>query len=134
MNSAQAMQLCRYWHEGQERKDGAPYYTHPFRVAQGFPEDSDESIVAYLHDLLEDTDITMEQLRKMGLTATQEGALIALTRSPGEEYAGYIDRISENELAVRVKLADLQDNMPTAPAELKERYEKAWKKLQGETQ
>lgn len=132
MNSDTAAKLCMEGHKGQLRKGGDPYWTHPFRVASGFEPNSDEAVVAFLHDLLEDTTITVERLREEGLTPTQEDALIALSRNPGEKYFDYINRVKGNPLAITIKLADLEDNTPGAPSGMQERYEKSKRILRGE--
>ena len=71
----------------------------------------EEKTVAMMHDLLEDTDITAEDLRKEGFSDEVVAAVVCLTKIEGEDYADYIERICQNKLAARVKLADLKDNM-----------------------
>ena len=118
-------------HKGQLRKDGEAYWKHPFRVACSFMPNTDEAVVAFLHDVLEDTKVSLEALCEEGLTPTQEVMLLALTKKAGEKYFDYIARVKNCAGAIPVKLADLEDNMPGAPRGMKERYEKSWEVLTG---
>lgn len=112
ITSAQAHDLAAAWHARQEDKSGKPYVEHLERVASRFVLDSDEHIVALLHDCMEDQGITEEDLRKAGLTEEQILAIRVLSHIPKNEpnvvYWGYI---KENPLALRVKLSDILDNM-----------------------
>ena len=71
----------------------------------------DEKIVALLHDVIEDTDITIEYLRQVGFSQTITDAVEALTKIEGEDYMMFIERVSFNDLAVFVKIQDLKYNM-----------------------
>ena len=71
----------------------------------------EEKTVAMLHDLLEDTAYTEDDLREEGFPAEIIEAVVCLTKTEGEEYADYVERVCQNKLAARVKLADLKDNM-----------------------
>jgi len=106
---AAARALARAAHYGQTDKAGLPYVTHPQRVA-GSLEDSTAQIVALLHDTLEDTMLTEEDLRPVfGDEITD--AVVAMTHLETESYMEYVHRLGANALARRVKLADLKDNM-----------------------
>ena len=105
-----AISLAEKAHQGQVDKGGHPYIGHPKRV-MGKCETTEEKIVAMLHDVMEDTDYTADDLRKEGFSEEIVTALHYLTHREGESYMEYIERICENSLAVRVKYADLQDNM-----------------------
>ena len=70
-----------------------------------------ERIVAVLHDIVEDTPITFEDLRKLGFAEKIVAAIECVTKREGEDYDSFIERISHNPLATAVKLADLADNM-----------------------
>lgn len=95
-------------HRGQVDKMGTAYIEHPRAVAS-FLETETEKTVALLHDVLEDTYLTEDDLRPVfGDEITD--AVVALTRNDGEEYFAYIQRVKQNPLAVRVKLADLKHN------------------------
>ena len=100
-------------HAGQVDKGGHPYIMHPLRVMLKC-KTLEEQIVAVLHDLLEDTRWSkygVYSLEREGLTPVMSAALTCLTRSSGESYEEFIERIALNPLATRVKLADLEDNM-----------------------
>ena len=105
-----AIALAAMGHEGQMDKGGQPYILHPIRVMLQC-ETTEQKIVAMLHDLLEDTDITEEELRQAGFAENVVEAVLLLTKKEGEDYTAYIERICQNPLAARVKLADLMDNM-----------------------
>ncbi len=108
-----AIQLAATAHCGQADKAGLPYITHPLRVMGMFlqPEEADERIVAVLHDVVEDTDVTLASLTDLGYPARIVDALDAISRCSQETYHDYIERVALNSLATRVKLADLRDNL-----------------------
>ena len=132
-----AIRLAEKAHQGQLDKGGHPYILHPKRVAEKCETES-EKITALLHDVLEDSAYTLEDLRKEGFTEEILEALTYLTHREGEGYVEYIERICENPLAVRVKYADLQDNMDISriphPTEKDfarlEKYQKARKRIE----
>lgn len=97
-------------HKGQVDKGGSPYILHPLRVMFSL-KDEKERICAVLHDVIEDTDITLDYLRNDGFSEEILLALDALTKRKNESYDQFIDRIIYNRLACHVKLADLNDNM-----------------------
>lgn len=98
-------------HDGQlDTQNGRPYIEHPFRVMNaGFT--LQEKIVGVLHDVIEDTDWTLEQLSEEGFSDEIVNAVDAMSRRDNESYDNFILRIQENPLAVRVKINDLSDNM-----------------------
>jgi len=100
---------CRA-HRGQVDKAGKPYILHPLRVMLRL-EDSAAQIVAVLHDVVEDTSVTLADLRAEGYSGEICDAVDCLSRRPGEAYEVFISRAAANPLARRVKLADLEDNM-----------------------
>ncbi|MGZ0785459.1 GTP pyrophosphokinase [Pseudomonas saponiphila] len=104
-----AITIAAQAHAGQVDKGGAPYILHPLRVMLGV-EQPEERIVAVLHDVLEDSAVTLEQLRAEGFSASVLAALSALTKVEGEDYPAFIRRAAANPLARRVKRADLADN------------------------
>lgn len=104
-----AITIAAQAHAGQVDKGGAPYILHPLRVMLGV-EQPEERIVAVLHDVLEDSAVTLEQLRAEGFSAPVLAALSALTKVEGEDYPAFIRRAAANPLARRVKRADLADN------------------------
>lgn len=105
-----AAKLAEKAHQGQVDKGGQPYILHPGRVMEQC-ETETEKIVALLHDVMEDTPYTLEDLRQEGFSEEVLEALLCLTHREGEPYMAYIGRVCENPLAARVKYADLQDNM-----------------------
>ena len=104
-----AIELAKQHHEGQTDKAGKPYIEHPLRVMNQV-ESEEEKIVAVLHDIVEDTDISLDDLRNEGFSEKVVSAVECLTKQDGENYDSYIERISFNPLAVKIKLADLEDN------------------------
>jgi GTP diphosphokinase / guanosine-3',5'-bis(diphosphate) 3'-diphosphatase len=124
-------------HKGQVRKDGTDYISHPVRVAVRC-ETKKEKIVALLHDVVEDTDVTLDELRELGFDKEIIDAIDAITKRPGERYADFILRCKANPLARKVKLADIDDNMedqsaldPDEAEFLSNRYTKAKEVLNG---
>lgn len=96
-------------HEGQTDKCGEPYILHPLRVMLSRKSEV-ERICGVLHDVVEDTDITFDDLRKEGFSEDIIEILDCLTKRDGEEYENYITRVLNNEVACQIKLADLADN------------------------
>ena len=105
-----AIQIAAKAHEGQKDKAGQPYILHPLRVMLGTNSEI-ERICAVLHDVIEDTPITLQILRDEGFAPEVLNVLDLLTKRKGESYDYFINRILTNETACRVKLADLADNM-----------------------
>jgi (p)ppGpp synthase/HD superfamily hydrolase len=105
-----AISITAQAHAGQRDKAGAPYILHPLRVMLKMTTDQ-ARIVAVLHDLIEDTDWTIERLVREGFHGEILAALDCLTRREGEGYEAFIQRVRLNPLAVTVKIADLEDNM-----------------------
>ncbi|GFZ29978.1 hypothetical protein CSC2_05040 [Clostridium zeae] len=97
-------------HKGQTDKGGMPYILHPIYVMNKM-ETETEKIVAILHDVVEDTDATFEELRNIGFSDEILSALECLTRGETEDYFDYIDRVKTKPLSIKVKLADLEHNM-----------------------
>lgn len=108
---ARAIAIAEQAHAGQKDKAGQPYIGHPMRVMESVGTD-DERIVAVLHDVVEDSDWTLDMLLKEGFTPAIVDAVEALTKRPAEDYEKeFIPRTGLNPLARRVKLADLADNL-----------------------
>jgi len=110
MNLEQAISIASLAHEGQLDKGGEPYILHPLRVMMKL-KDEKQRIVAVLHDVIEDTDITSFYLLKQGFDYELTNHILTLTRRKDENYDEYINRISKDEFAIQIKLADLEDNM-----------------------
>lgn len=96
-------------HAGQVDKAGADYITHPLRVCDAVTG-HDARIVALLHDVVEDSDWTLEGLREEGFSDAVVAAVDALTHREDEDYFDAVRRARDNDLARTVKLADLADN------------------------
>jgi (p)ppGpp synthase/HD superfamily hydrolase len=96
-------------HEGQMDRAGLPYILHPIHVAEQM-KDEDTCVVALLHDVIEDTDITLEDLRAYGFTEAQIEGVRIMTHEEGVEYFDYIRTVKTNPLALAVKLEDLKHN------------------------
>ena len=104
-----AMRIAFDAHKEKVDKAGLPYIFHPFHLAEQMATE-DEVCVALLHDVVEDTDITFEDLRSHGFPESVMSALALLTHDDRVEYEDYIERIKINSLAVKVKLSDLRHN------------------------
>jgi (p)ppGpp synthase/HD superfamily hydrolase len=132
-----AIILAATKHRGQIDKAGSPYLLHPLRVMfnLGPTATEEERMAALLHDIVEDTDVTFEDLRATGYPEAVIEAVQHLTKRPEEEndYEAAIRRVALNPIARKVKLADLQDNLdltriasPTAKDHARvEKYRKA---------
>lgn len=131
-----AIFLAAKIHQGQTDRYGAWYILHPIRVMQKV-DTEEEKIVAILHDVIEDSAWTLQMLRKEGFSEQIIIAIDCLTKQKDEEYMKYIARSKDNDLARKVKLADLEDNMDMKRVvELREddaqrmnRYLEAWNYL-----
>lgn len=121
-------------HHGQYDKLGVPYVLRPVAVAEHMTTEN-EILVALLHDVVEDTSVTLDDLRDRGYSDEVVAAVDILTRRSGEPYSTYIERVSTSELARRVKLADLRHNLQPDRVKLLgndtlvKRYEKALRQL-----
>ena len=105
----QALAIAKDAHKGQVDKAGVDYIQHPLFVAS-LVEGELAKTVALLHDVVEDSDWTLEDLRKEGLPEEVVQAVGILTKKRNENYEEYILRVKQNPLARQVKLADLQHN------------------------
>lgn len=110
-----AIVLAARAHRGQLDKGGQPYILHPLRVMNEV-SGAEAKMAAVLHDVVEDTPVTLARLRAAGFSETVVRAVDALSRRPGEDYLEYVERAGRNRIARQVKLADLRDNL--APARL----------------
>ncbi len=104
-----ALRLCYAAHRDQTDKSGLPYVFHPFHLAEQMTDET-TTVVALLHDVVEDTDYTLEDLAEMGYPAPVLEALALLTHDPSVPYLDYVARIQPNPVARAVKLADLRHN------------------------
>lgn len=124
-----AERIAREAHAGQREESTGDDYIHHIERVVALVEGDQAKAVAWLHDVLEDTPLTVADLRCAGISAPVVIAVELLTRTPPyDNYAQYIDNIRDagNPLALEVKLADLRDHLrPNCPARLRSRYERA---------
>ena len=104
-----AMKIAFEAHKEQVDKSGLPYIFHPFHLAEQMR--TEETVcAALLHDVAEDTDVTLEDLRAEGFPESVIGALMLLTHDEAVPYVEYVAKVKENPVARAVKLADLHHN------------------------
>lgn len=96
-------------HSGQVDKAGKPYILHPLTVAM-MQNTEEEFIAGLLHDVVEDSDVTLEYLEEQGFSKEILEAVRLLTHEEGEDYLEYVKKIRGNKIATRVKIADLKHN------------------------
>src|SRR5262245_29232178 len=131
-----AILIAAQAHLGQKDKSGAPYILHPLRVMMRMESEA-AMIAAVLHDVVEDSDWTLEQLRGEGFSEEVLQAVDRLTHRGGESYDEFIARVETSSIARQVKIADLEDNMNVkrigemSPKDLAriEKYHRAWRTL-----
>ena len=134
-----AVSIAAQAHRGQKDKAGAPYLLHPLRMMLRMDTEA-AMMAAVLHDVVEDTDWTLERLREVGFSEEVLEALDCLTHREGESYQQFVERVRTNPIARQVKIADLEDNMNVrrinrlGPRDLErlEKYHRAWRALTGE--
>ena len=130
--SEKAYEIAKKVHLGQIDKAGEDYIKHPEKVAS-FVNSDEEKAVAYLHDVIEDTELTLEDLREYGFSEEVLEAVDVITKKKGQDYQTYLNSVKENKLARVVKLADLRHNsdltrlinITEKDIERKEKYQKA---------
>lgn len=134
-----AVSIAARAHSGQKDKAGAPYLLHPLRMMLRMETEA-AMMAAVLHDVVEDTEWTLERLREAGFSEGVLEAVDCLTHREGESYEEFVERVRTNPIARQVKIADLEDNMNVrrmnqlGPKELErlEKYHRAWRVLTGE--
>ncbi len=105
-----AIALAVKAHKDQTDKAGANYILHPIRLMMQCGN-ATEMMAAILHDVVEDSEYTLENLREMNFSEEVIRAVDCLSQRRGEDYFKFIDRCASNEIARKVKLLDLQDNL-----------------------
>lgn len=122
-----AEQIAREVHKGQKRPIGKKdYITHPEAVANSF-DDIEYKIVAWLHDVLEDSDLGFSDLVNKGIPYHLAQAVDSLTREKDQNYKDYILQVKENEIATKVKIADLKHNLSNLKnGSMRDKYLLAW--------
>ena len=137
-----AMRIAYEAHHGVLDKSGAPYIFHPYEVASRM-DDEVSTAVALLHDVVEDTELTFDDLRARGIPEQVIGPLRLLTHDPKVPYLDYIRLIAEDPVATKVKISDLTHNMDESrycrpmtehEAARQEKYRKAKELLLGRLQ
>jgi (p)ppGpp synthase/HD superfamily hydrolase len=133
-----AIALAAIAHRGQRyaSPEAEPYVFHPLRVMLRFT-DPVEQIASVLHDAIEDTELTIEDLVDAGFTSDVVLVIQCLTHRGDETYEDYIDRVARNDVARRVKIADLNENiannrrLPNSPGNRERigRYTRALERL-----
>lgn len=131
-----AIEIACRAHAGQVDKAGQSYILHPLRLMFKFQPEI-EQIIAVLHDVIEDSNVTLSDIEKNGFSPLVVKALDCLTKKDNEEYEDFISRVSTNELAKKIKIEDLKDNMDLTRLSLLnekdivrvEKYHNALKKL-----
>lgn len=122
-----ALKLCFLAHRDQVDKSGIPYVFHPFHLADQMQ--SEETVItALLHDVMEDTEISFEELSSEGFGEEVMAALLLLTHKKGVDYMDYVRAIRSNPIARAVKIADLKHNSDLS--RLDEIDEKAIKRVE----
>ena len=130
--SEKAYEIAKRAHLGQVDKAGEDYIKHPEKVAS-FVKTDEEKAVAYLHDVIEDTELTLEDLHEYEFSKEVIEAVDIITKKKGEDYQSYLNSVKKNKLARAVKLADLRHNLDLTrltkvtekDIERKEKYQKA---------
>ena len=130
--SEKAYEIAKRAHLGQVDKAGEDYIKHPEKVAS-FVKTDEEKAVAYLHDVIEDTELTLEDLYEYGFSKEILEAVDIITKKRGEDYQSYLNSVKKNKLARAVKLADLRHNsdltrlteVTEKDIKRKEKYQKA---------
>lgn len=111
MTLERAIQIAAKAHEGQVDLGGFPYILHPLRVMMRV-HSMEEKIVAVLHDVLEDTDLSEEDLREHGFSEEIIDRVKLLTwNQRRESYGEYIARVAKDPVTYKVKRADIEDNL-----------------------
>jgi (p)ppGpp synthase/HD superfamily hydrolase len=105
-----SLEIALRAYAGKTDKAGREYILHPLRVMAKMKTDLERS-AALLHDVIEDSDITAEELRAEGIPAEVVEAVQSLSKRDGEDYLDFVRRAKKNPLAANVKIADIEDNI-----------------------
>ena len=121
-NSSDLLALCEMIataaHEGQYRRDGTtPYIEHPRKVASLVGDDIDAQAAAWLHDVVEDSIIELNQLYAQKIPTKVIDAVFRLTKVASESYEAYLEGVTTSPLAIKVKVADMVANLTDSPTE-----------------
>lgn len=105
-----AARICVTKHSGQRDKTGCAYFQHPMRVAMRCTTD-EQKMVALLHDVIEDCDVTPDELLADGFPQEVVDGVLSVSKKEGESYMDFVARAKQNPLGRVVKLHDLEDNL-----------------------
>lgn len=122
-----ALKVCFEAHKEQVDKSGLPYVFHPFHLAEQM-QTEETTVVALLHDVVEDTAVTLSMLAEKGFSQEIIDAVALMTHKDGVDYMDYVRAIKENPIAKAVKLADLHHNSDITRLDVVD--EKARKRLE----
>jgi (p)ppGpp synthase/HD superfamily hydrolase len=121
---AMCLELCKKFHAGQTRRGtGEPYHNHPIRVANAV--DDELKPAALLHDVVEDCEVTIEDLIGLGVNERDLAFVGCLTHWKWQSYLQYLLVVMERESTIKIKIADIRDNMVGATGTLKDKYDLA---------
>ena len=128
-----AIKLMFEAHKDQTDKSGLPYVFHPFHLAEQMKDEA-TTVTALLHDVVEDTDYTIEDIEELGFGEDICDALRLLTHDKSVPYMDYVRRIKENPIAAAVKIADLRHNSDLSRLDCvtdadRERVKKYWEAI-----
>ncbi len=131
-----SLEIALKAYAGQKDKAGKTYILHPLRIMAKMDTEKEMS-VALLHDVIEDSDYTANDLLKNNIPADVVEAVQCLTKISGESYEEFIKRVLKNELASKIKKADIEDNInvlrlkSVSESDLERiaKYHKAWQSL-----
>ncbi len=121
-----AKEIAQQAHANQVDKSGAPYIKHPLRIMDSM-DTVEEKIVAVLHDAVKDSDLSLTSLVELGFSKEIVAAIDAITKRPQEDYEVYLNRVISNAIALKVKIADMLDNMDMS--RIRQPTEKDYKRL-----
>jgi len=133
-----AMKVAAHAYAGKKDKAGKPYILHALRVMLAVEDGGEEMMIAaLLHDVIEDSGMSYDQLLSLGFGELVAGAVQKVSRANGESYTDFIERIAPDAFAARIKLADLEDNMnlfrlksmDEGSLRRTRKYHKAWRRL-----
>lgn len=132
-----SLKIALQAYAGQTDKAGQTYILHPLRI-MGKMETEDEMSVALLHDVIEDSKLTAQDLINEGIPSNIVNAVSLLTKSDAQTYEEFIKNLAESPLAIKIKKTDIEDNINTlrlneinaSDLERVAKYHKAWKFLE----
>jgi len=132
-----SLEIALKAYKGQKDKAGETYILHPLRLMAKVTSVEEKS-VALLHDVIEDSEFTAEDLLSEGIPSEIVFAVQAMTKADGENYEAFILRVKDNPLAARIKCLDIEDNINVLrlnaisqkDLDRVAKYHKAWSVLQ----